>query len=83
MKIHPIEASHRAMHISVDLAYMIAKNLDIISQFISKQEMFHIQLNTLYVLIDIMGATTNTDPQHVLDEAKQYFKSLEREKGNV
>jgi hypothetical protein len=81
--IHPLEASHRSATISVDIAYMIARYLDSLSDFISKEEMFHIQLNTLYVLIDIMGATTNTDPQHVLDEAKNYFKSLEREKGPV
>jgi hypothetical protein len=58
---------------------MIARYLDSLSDFISKEEMFHIQLNTLYVLIDIMGATANADPDHVLDQAKAYFKNINRE----
>jgi hypothetical protein len=45
--------------------------------------LFHIQMNALYVLIDIMGATSNADPQHVLDQARKYFKNLERERGTV
>jgi hypothetical protein len=77
--IHPLEASHRSATISVDIAYMIARYLDSLSDFISKEEMFHVQLNTLYVLIDLMGATSNTDPQHVLDMAKKYFENISRE----
>jgi hypothetical protein len=77
--IHPLEASHRSVTISVDIAHMIARYLDSLSDFISKEEMFHIQLNTLYVLIDIMGATANADPDHVLDQAKAYFKNINRE----
>jgi hypothetical protein len=77
--IHPLEASHRSATISVDIAHMIARYLDSLSDFISKEEMFHVQLNTLYVLIDIMGATANADPDHVLDQAKAYFKNINRE----
>jgi hypothetical protein len=29
----------------------------------------------------LLGATSNADPQHVLDQARQYFKNLERERG--
>jgi hypothetical protein len=81
--IHPLEASHRSATISVDIAHMIARYLDSLSDFISKEEMFHIQMNTLYVLIDLLGATSNADPQHVLDQARQYFKNLERERDTV
>jgi hypothetical protein len=77
--IHPLEASHRSATISVDIAHMIARYLDSLSDFISKEEMFHIQLNTLYVLIDLMSATSNADPDHVLDQAKAYFKNINRE----
>lgn len=77
--IHPLEASHRSATISVDIAHMIARYLDSLSDFISKEEMFHVQLNTLYVLIDIMGVTANADPDHVLDQAKAYFKNINRE----
>jgi hypothetical protein len=81
--IHPLEASHRSATIGVDLAVIYAKTIDLLTPYISKEELFHIQMNALYVLIDIMGATSNADPQHVLDQARQYFKNLERERDTV
>jgi hypothetical protein len=81
--IDPLHASHRSGELAKDLAYIVARYIDTLSQFISKGELFHLQMNTLYMMIDLMGATSNSDPQAVCDEAKAYFKSLEREKGNV
>ena len=61
---------------ALDLAYINARYIDTLSQFISKQELFHLEMSALYVLIDLLGATTNTEPEVVLDECKRYFQRL-------
>lgn len=82
-KLEPQESTHRASEIAVDLALMMALQIDMLAPFISKKEMVHIQIQTLYVLIDIMGATHGSDPENVLEQAKGYFRSLKREKLSV
>lgn len=79
MAIHPQEASHRSSRIATDLAVTLAIHIDSYSQFISKDEMFHIQMQMLYVLIDLLGATHGSDPEHVIEHCKGYFKTLRRE----
>lgn len=78
--LHPAEASHRSSEIAFDIAIILAKLIDGYGRFISKAEMFHLQMQCLYVLIDIMGATHGSDPRMVLKHCEDYFKSLERER---
>ncbi len=83
MNLHPQEASHRSATISVDMAHMLARYIDTLSQFLSSHELFHVQMNLMYVMIDLMGATTNHDPEYVVEQCKLYFASLKREKGGL
>lgn len=76
----PEESSQRAARIAVDMAVMNVQYLNTLSMFLSKGEVFHLQMHLLYALIDTLGATANVDPQTVLDIASKYFKSLERER---
>lgn len=76
--LHPEECTHRSFTIAVDMAHMNARYLDTLSGFIPKLEMRQLQMNLLYTLIDIMGATSNLDPEVVLDECRLYFKRMER-----
>lgn len=78
-RLHPQESSHRASRIATDMAIRMAMELDTLSQFISKEEMFHLEMQMLYVLIDLMGVTHGSDPEMVIEQAKAYFQSLRRE----
>jgi len=78
--LEPAACSHRSAQIATDLALMLGLYLDTMSQFLSKHEMFHLQMNTLYVLIDIMGATSNAEPTQVLEHCKIYFDRLKQER---
>jgi hypothetical protein len=82
VQLHPDEASHRSASIAVDMAHSLARQLDTLSDFISKEEMLHLQMNLLFVMIDIMGATSNMDPDVVLDQCKLYFSRLKRSEFN-
>lgn len=79
MPLHPQESTHRASRIATDLAVKLAIELDTLSQFISKEEMFHLEMQMLYVMIDLMGATNGSDPEHVIEMCKGYFSKLKRE----
>ncbi len=74
--LHPEEATHRSSQIAVDIAYLVARYIDTLGHFISKKELFHIQLQTLYVLIDLMCLTSTSEPDAVLDECRNYFRRL-------
>ena len=77
-ELHPEEMSHRTGRLAVDLAYMMARYVDSFSIYLSKQEMFHLQMSAIYILVDIMGATHGSNSDAVLDQCKIYFRSLER-----
>lgn len=79
-RLRPEEGTHRSAQIAVDICYMNLQYMNTLSQFIPKAEMFHVQMNLLYSLIDTMGATADVDPQVVLDMAKKYFTSLRNER---
>jgi hypothetical protein len=82
--LHPQQASHRSSRIATDLSIQLAMSLDTLSQFISKEEMFHLEMQMLYVMIDLMGATHGSDPENVIEMCKGYFAKLKRERnGNV
>lgn len=36
-------------------------------------------MQMLYVLIDMLGATHGSDPEHVVEMCKGYFRSLKKE----
>lgn len=74
--LHPDEATHRSSQMAVDLAYMVARYINTLGQFISKKELFHLEIQTLYMLIDLMAATSNTETDVVLDECRNYFRRL-------
>lgn len=78
--LHPQEASHRSSRIATDLAITLAIQIDSYSQFISEAEMFHIEMQMLYVLIDMLGATHGSDPENVIEACKGYFRQLKRER---
>ncbi len=78
-QIHPQVATHRSSRIATDLAITLAIQIDSYKQFISEEEMFHVQMQMLYVLIDILGATHGSDPEHVIEQCKGYFRSLKKE----
>lgn len=42
--------------------------------------MFHVEMQMLYVLIDMMGATHGSDPENVIEQCKGYFAQLKRER---
>ncbi len=76
----PEESSQRAARIAVDMAVMNTQYFITLDEFISKGEMFQLQMHLLYTLIDTMNATAGIDPRAVLDLAAKHFKSLERER---
>lgn len=78
----PFEGSNRVSAISVDMALMNAKYIDTLSQFLTRGELFQLQMELLYCLVDMMGATKNTDPEIVCDLIRDYFRKLNKEKSN-
>lgn len=78
--LHPMESSHRASRIAVDLALKLAMDLDMLSEFISKNELYHIEMQMLYVLVDILGVTNGSEPEAVAEQCKNYFRGLRRER---
>ncbi len=76
----PEESSQRAARIAVDMAVMNTQYFITLDEFLSKGEMFQLQMHLLYTLIDTMGATAGVDPRTVLELAAKHFKSLERER---
>jgi hypothetical protein len=80
--ISPLEANNRVSVISVDMAYMNARYIDTLSQFLTKGELFQLQMELLYCLVDMMGATKNVDPEIVCDLIRDYFRKLNKEKAN-
>lgn len=79
-RLRPEESSQRAAAIAVDMCVMNTQYMNTLSMFLSDGELFHLQMHLLYGLIDTMGATSNVDPESVLDLARNYFKSLRRER---
>lgn len=79
-KLHPQESTHRASRIATDMALRLAMEIDTLSEFISKEELFHLEMQMLYVLIDILGVTNGSDPENVVEQCRDYFRSLRREK---
>jgi hypothetical protein len=82
VQLHPEEATHRSSQIACDLAYIVAKYVDTVSVFVSKKELLDIQMQTIFVLMDLLGATSNMDPDVVLDQCKLYFSRLKRSEFN-
>lgn len=80
--LHPEQCSHRAATIAVDMAHMVSRYLNTLSHFISKHELYHLELTFLYVIIDLMSSTVNTDHEIVLDQCKKYFSQLRRSEMN-
>lgn len=54
-----------------------------LSEFLPPGELFHLQMHLLYGLIDTMGIASNVEPETVLDIARNYFKSLRRERTEI
>ena len=79
-RLLPEESSQRAARIAVDMAVMNTQYFITLDEFLSKGEMFHLQMHLLYTLIDTMSATSNVDARAVLDIAGNYFKILEKER---
>src|SRR5262245_44063478 len=79
-KLKPEESTQRAVQIAVDMCVMNTQYFNTLSQFLSMGELFHCQMHLLYGLIDTMGATSNVDPETVLDVARKYFESLRAER---
>jgi hypothetical protein len=65
------------------MCVMNCQYLITLSQFLSDGELFHLQMNLLYGLIDTMGATANVDPETVLEIATSYFRSLREERNET
>ena len=82
-RIRPEESSQRAAQIAVDMCVMNTQYMNTLSMFLSDGELFHVQMNLLYGLIDTMGATADIHPQTILDIASKYFKALIRERHQV
>lgn len=76
----PEESSQRAVGVAVDMCVMNTQYLNTLSNFMSDGEMFHLEMHLLYGLIDTIGAHHNVSPETVLDFARNYFKSLRRER---
>lgn len=70
----------RASQVAVDMCVMNVQYMNTLSHFFSKGELFHCQMQLLYGLIDVMGATMNVEPQAVLEIARGYFDRLQRER---
>ena len=81
--LRPEESSQRAAAIAVDMCTMNLQYLNTLSMFLSKGELFHLQMHLLYGLIDTMSATSNVDPEVVLKTANNYFQSLRRERFEI
>lgn len=79
-KLHPTESSQRASKIAVDMAVKLALDIDMLSMFMSKHEIFHLEMQMLYTMIDIMGATNGSNPESVVEQCRDYFRSLRRER---
>lgn len=79
-RLKPEECSQRAASIAVDMCVMNTQYMNTLSHFLPDGEMFHLQMHLLYGLIDIMGVTSNVDPETVLDFARNYFKGLRAER---
>ncbi len=79
-RLRPEESSQRAASIAVDMCVMNVQYMNTLSQFLPLGELFHVQMNLLYGLIETMTATANVDPDTVLDMASRYFKSLRAER---
>jgi hypothetical protein len=79
----PEACSQRAARIAADMCVMNTQYFITLDQFISKGELFHLQMHLLYGLIDTMGATADVDPEDVLTMARGYFQSLKRERNET
>jgi hypothetical protein len=82
-KVKPEESTQRAAQIAVDMCLMNCQYFITLSQFMPLGEVFHVQMQLLYGLIDTMGATANIDTNVVLDMAKKYFEHMRRERNGV
>lgn len=80
MPLHPQESTHRASKIATDLAVKLAIDIDMLGMFLSTEEKFHVEMQMLYVMIDLMGATNGSDPEHVIEMCRGYFQKLKRDK---
>ena len=78
--LKPQECTQRAASIAVDMCVMNTQYMITLDQFLSKGEMFHLQMHLLYGLIDTMSATANIDQETVLDMCRKYFEQLRRER---
>jgi hypothetical protein len=86
VKVNPLEpeqSTHRASLIAVDFAILIGKQLSILKRFLSDLEMYHLEMQVMYVLIGLMSATKGSKPEHVMEDCKKYFERLRREQKNV
>lgn len=81
--MHPAEASHRSATAGVDLALINALMVDLLSNTFSKYEMMTVQMNLLYVLIDLLGVTANMEPEAVLEECRKYFQRIRKENDRI
>lgn len=79
-QLKPEESSQRAANIAVDMCVMNVQYMNTLSHFLPMGELFHVQMHLLYGLIDTMGATSNVDPDTVIEMAGKYFKSLRAER---
>lgn len=78
--LRPEEGATRASRIAVDMCVMNVQYMNTLSQFLPMGELFHVQMQLLYGLIDTMGATANVAPQTVLQMASKYFERLSAER---
>lgn len=78
-KLHPQESSHRSSLIATDLALAVGKQIQSYKHVVSDFELFHIQMQCLYIMIGLMGATKGLKPEQVCDECKKYFENLRKE----
>lgn len=79
-RLKPEESTQRAAQIAVDMCVMNTQYMITMSNFLSDEEMFHLQMNLLYGLVDTMAAANNIDPESVLDFAHRYFKGMREER---
>lgn len=79
-RLKPEESTQRAAQIAVDMCVMNTQYLITLSNFLSDEELFHLQMHLLYGLIDTMAVTNNIDPESVLDFAHRYFKGMREER---
>lgn len=78
--LHPWEASARSSQIAVDMCVMNVQYMNTLSQFLSPGELFHVQLQLLYGLVDVMAATKEQRPETIADLVKKHFEALRRER---